>query len=245
MDSAKWKDPFFTGKGGIILDVGSDAVLLMKLFKEKHPSTYGDYVAITGNLIGPDGQRHSYPTVGYSGLLAISKQSVRTADELDDVLKVLDKLSSAAGQNLLNNGIEGQNYTVQDGFAVPVSSDTAAVKVLNNDFMSFAQLGTQSNGYLAHVVRPAGAPDRALLDVRTQNAARDLKTAVYNPTLALVSKTYVQKGAQLDQIIADARVKYLAGQLDENGLKAQIQRWYREGGQQIVTEMNELHQKIK
>jgi putative aldouronate transport system substrate-binding protein len=73
----------------------------------------------------------------------------------------------------------------------------------------------------------------------------DEASAVHNPAQAIVSKTQVAKGAQLDQIIADARVKYLAGQIDEAGLKAEIQRWYSQSGQDIVNEMNEQYAKFK
>jgi putative aldouronate transport system substrate-binding protein len=244
MDSAKWIDPFFTGKGGIIIDVSSKAGDIMRLFKQKDAKTYGNYVAMAGNLLGAGGKRNSYPTVGYNGFLAISRQSVPTETELNDVLTVLDKMSSKEGQILLNNGIEGRNFKVTDGFAQPVEGDEAA-QVMRNDVTSFAQLGTSQNGNLFYQVVPAGQPERELFDLRQQVHRRDLETAVHNPALALVSKTYVEKGAQLDQIVADARIKFLAGQLTEDGLKAEIRRWYREGGQQIVDEMNELQSKIK
>jgi putative aldouronate transport system substrate-binding protein len=245
MDSGKWNDPFFTGKGGIIVDVSSRSGEILRLFKQKDASSYGNYVAVTGNLTGPDGQRHSYPTIGYNGFLAISKQSVPTEDELKDVLTALDKLSSKEGQILLNNGFENRNFTVQDGFAVTPASEDPPIKLINNDVVAFAQFGTSSNGNRFYQPLPAGAPERQLYDQRVAFHKKDLATAVYNPAQPLISKTYVEKGAQLDQLIADARIKYLAGQLDEEGLKAEIRRWYREGGQQIVDEMSELYAKIK
>lgn len=245
LDSGNWNQPFLTGRGGIIIDVSSRGMDLVKLFKQKDPEHYGDYVAMTGNLIGPDGQRHSYPTVGYNGFLAISKQSVPTEKELDDVLSTLDKLSSKKGQILLNNGIEGRNFRVRHGMAEAVDADEPKVKTIVNDMTAFAQIGTQSNGYLAYRPYLPGAPERALDEQRRAFHASDLKTAVYNPALALVSDTYTRKGAQLDQIIADARIKYLAGHIDEAGLSSEIRRWYSQGGQQIVDEMTKLHDKIR
>lgn len=243
MDSAKWNDPFFNSKGGIIVDLSSRALSLLKLFKQKDAENYGDYIAMTGNLLGPDGQRHSYPTIGYNGFLAISKQSVPTEKELDDVLSVLNKLNSKEGQILLNNGIEGKTFTVKDGYSLTIEDDAA--KVLKNDVTAFAQIGSGCNGDLAYRNLPAGEAEKALDLQRIEFHKQDLQTAVHNPAQALISKTYVEKGARLDQIIADARIKYLAGQLDENGLKAEIQRWYAEGGQQIVEEMTELYSKSK
>ncbi len=245
LDSAKWDQPFFTGKGGMILDVSSRGMVQLRLFKEKDAANYGSFVDITGNLTGPDGKKHSYPTVGYNGFLAISKQSVPTEAELKDVLTVLDKLSSKEGQILLNNGFEGKNFTLQEGYALGKSATDPAIKTITNDVMSFAQLSTASNGYQAYIALPAGKAERDQYEKRVKFHKADEATAVHNPAQAIVSKTQVAKGAQLDQIIADARIKYLAGQIDEAGLKAEIQRWYSQGGQQIVDEMNEQYAKFK
>jgi putative aldouronate transport system substrate-binding protein len=243
LDSGRWNEPFLAGKGGMIIDVSSRGLDLLKLLKQKDAKTYGSMVAMTGNLLGPDGKRHSYPTLGYSGFLAISKQTVRTEAELNDILSVLNKLASKEGQILLNNGIEGRNFTVKDGFSV--ASEDPAMKVISNDVTSFAQMSAGGNGSLIYSALPAGEPERQLIEGRAAFHKRDLTTAVFNPAQALVSKTYVEKGAQLDQIIGDARIKYLAGQLDEDGVKAEVKRWYKEGGQQIVDEMNQLQSKIK
>jgi putative aldouronate transport system substrate-binding protein len=245
LDSGKWDTPFFTGKGGMIVDLSSRGMNQLKLFKEKDPAGYGNFVDLTGNLTGPDGKKHSYPTVGYAGFLAISKQSVPTEDELKDVLTVLDKLSSKEGQILLNNGFEGKNFKVQDGYGLGLNATDPAIKTITSDVMSFAQLGTATNGYLAYVSLPAGQAERAQYEKRVKFHKADEATAVHNPAQAIISKTQVAKGAQLDQIIADARIKYLAGQIDEAGLKAEIQRWYSQGGQDIVKEMNEQYAKFK
>ncbi|HEX6685609.1 MAG TPA: extracellular solute-binding protein [Candidatus Limnocylindrales bacterium] len=245
LDSAKWDQQFFTGKGGIIVDVSSRAGVLTRLFKEKDAATYANFVDLTGNLTGPSGKKNSYPTVGFNGFLSISKQSVPTEAELKDVLTVLDKLSSKEGQILLNNGFEGKNFTVQDGYALGKDATVPAIKTITNDVMSFAQLGTASNGYVAYVSLPAGQFERQQYEQRVKFHKADEASAIHNPAQAIVSKTQVAKGAQLDQIIADARIKFLAGQINEAVLKAEIQRWYTQGGQDIVNEMNEQYAKIK
>jgi putative aldouronate transport system substrate-binding protein len=245
LSSDKWNDTFFNGKGGIVIDVGSRALLVQKLFAEKDAAGAGKYMTLNGNLLGPDGKRHAYPTIGYNGMLAISKQSVPSEAELDDVLKVLDKLSSREGQILLNNGIEGKNFTVRDNYATPVNSTDPALRTFKNDVTAFGQFGTGSNGQLFYTPAPSTPAEKELMDLRDKYITRDTPDAVYNPALAIVSPTYVQKGAVLDQIIADARIKYFAGQLDENGLKAEIQRWYKEGGTQITNEYNDQYAKMK
>lgn len=239
LDSAKWNDPFFNGKGGIIIDVSSRANVLLNLFKQEHPDTFTDYVDMVGNLTGPDGTKYSYPTIGYNGFLAISRQSVTSEAELDDVLAFLDKMSTKEGQVLQNNGIEGFNFKVEGGYASPIKGD--AEDVVSNDAKSFAQMGTNPNGNLYYIAKPASPAEEAFYEKRLAIHAEDMETAVQNAANALVSETYVAKGAQLDQIIADARLKFLAGQMSEADLQAEIARWHREGGDTIIQEMNDLY----
>lgn len=241
MDSAKWNQPFFNGQGGIIIDVMSRAFALLTLFKKDHPKTYTNYVDFTGNLTGPNG-KHSYPTIGYAGFVAVSKQSVPTESGLADMLSFLDKMSSKQGQVLENNGIEGVNFKVDGDYSVPITGQQA--DQVTNDAKSFAQLGTNVNGYLGYTAKPATPADEALYKKRIAIQDEDMKTAVQNPANALVSPTYTTKGAQLDQLIADARLKYVAGQLDLAGLKSQISAWHSQGGDQIISEMNDLYSKL-
>lgn len=241
LDSAKWNDPFFNGKGGIIVDVSSRAGALMTLFKQKDPENFTKYVDMSGNLTGPDGKLHAYPTLGYSGFLAISRQSVPTEAELDAILTVLDKLSTKEGQILQNNGIEGLNFKVDGTYAAPIKG--ADADVVSSDVKSFAQLGTNMAGYEAYTPKPATPAEEAFLTKRLAIHESDMKSAVHNLANAYVSETYVAKGAQLDQIIADARLKYFAGQMTEDQFKAEIKRWHAEGGDQIIKEMNELYAK--
>ena len=118
-----WNDPFVQGKGGIIIDVNVRGTDLLDLFKEKDPKDF-DKVAMVGNLKRSDGQKFSLPFTGYNDVLAISKQRIRTEEQLDEVLQTLDKLQSKEGSILLTNGIEGRNYKARDGkYAVLINQD--------------------------------------------------------------------------------------------------------------------------
>lgn len=243
LDSAKWNDPFFNGKGGVIVDVTSRGQVLANLFKQAHPTNYMDYVAMTGNLTGPSGKLYAYPTIGYAGFIAISRQSIKTEAELNEVLKFLDKMSSKDGQILENNGIAGVNFTPDGSYSVAIKGGDA--DVVTNDTQSFAQLGTNTNGFQGYTAKPATPAEQAFYENRLKFQASDLKSAVQNPANALVSETYTAKGAQLDQLISDARLKYIAGQLNTDQYQSEIKRWHTEGGDQIITEMNDLYAKFK
>ncbi|WP_114855743.1 extracellular solute-binding protein [Brachybacterium sp. YJGR34] len=240
MDAATWNDPFFTGQGGIIMDVSSRGLALQGLWKDSDPENYTDYVTMVGNLKNPDGTLWALPTPGYSGYVAVPKASVPTEEQLATVLTAMDKLASEEGQRLLNNGLEGVNYEVENDMSVPIEGEEA--DVVSSDTSAFAQLGTASNGYLALTVAPTDENDAALGEKRDAFHEADLDSAVFNPGAAYMSESYLQNGAILDQIVVDARLKYLAGEIDESGLTAELERWESSGGQQVVDEMNELYQ---
>ena len=241
LDSGNWNDPFVAGKGGIIIDVNVRATALTRLLRQKDPKDF-DKVAMTGNLKRPDGQKFSAPFTGYNGVLAISRQKVRTDEQLDQVLQVLDKLQGQEGSVLMTNGLQGRNFTLDGTYAAPLNEDDPAVKVIQNDVdNAFIQLGTRTSvGVTAYPPKPADEPSRKLVELRDPLMTEDLKTAVHNPALAAVAPTYIERGQTLDPIIPDARVKYLSGAITEQQLRAEVKRWYDSGGTKVAEEINEL-----
>jgi putative aldouronate transport system substrate-binding protein len=236
-DSANWNEPFLNGKGGIILDVHSRAGVLMNLFKQADPDNFDSYVDITGNLEGPDGEVHALPTTGYSGFLAIPRAKVKTEADLRGVLEVLDKLNSEEAGPILNNGIEGESYTLDGDLAAAIAD---APQTLKDDVMSFSQLGMNVNGFQGYLPKQATEYEQQMYDKRKEIEAADLEHAEFDPSAPYVSDTYISKGAQLDTIVADARIQYIAGQLDLDGLKDAIALWRSSGGDDVIDEINEL-----
>ncbi|MFG3340890.1 extracellular solute-binding protein [Glycomyces sp. NPDC048151] len=236
MDPATWNEPFLNGKGGIIIDVQSRAGELTKLFKEQDPEGFDQYVALAGQLAGPNGT-FAMPTAGYSGFLAIPRSGVQTEEQLAQVLTALNELNSTEAQNLMNHGIEGDNYTVEDGGVV---FDPAKQDFTDQVTGAWAQLGMNVAGYNAHPIKQGSEFEAALFQRRLDLQAEDLPNAVYNPASGIVSPTYTTSGAQLDTIIADARIQYIAGQIDEAGLQAAIDTWRSSGGDDVVQEVNDL-----
>ncbi len=236
-DSANWNEPFLNGKGGIIIDVHSRAAVLMSLLKESNPDDFQDYVDITGNLIGPDGELHAHPTTGYNGFLAIPRDKVRTEEQLRGVLEVLDKLNSPEAGPILNNGIEGKTYTLEGDLAVAVDD---APQTLKDDVLSYSQLGMNVTGFQGYLPKQASDYEQEMYDKRKAIEESDLASATYDPAAAFVSKTYTSRGAQLDTIVSDARLQYIAGQIDRNALLAALELWRTSGGDDVIAEVNEL-----
>ncbi|NHI17341.1 extracellular solute-binding protein [Microbacterium excoecariae] len=237
-DSASWNEPFLNGEGGIIIDVHSRAQQLIGLLKESDPEGYDQYVDVSGNLTGPDGELYAHPTDGYSGFLAIPKAQVQTEEQLRQVLEILNDMNSPEVARLMNNGIEGVTYETNDeGLAVAIDD---APTQLKDDVMSFAQLGTNVTGFQG--LRPAQPTEyeQEMYDKRLAIEEADTEFAVFNEAAAFVSPTYVSKGAQLDVIVSDARLKYIAGQISREELESEIARWRAEGGDDVIAEINDL-----
>lgn len=245
MDSATWNDPFFTGKGGIIVDVHSRATVLINLFKAQDPSTFQNYVEIAGNLEGPSGELVAHPTDGYSGFLAIPKSSIKTEGELRIVLTFLNKLNSPEAAVLINNGIEGVNFTLDGDLTVPVDPPTAKGTEVTEAIKNYSQLGMNVAGVNYYLPKQATAYEQGMFDKRMKIQASDLEHAAYNPASPYVSETQVAKGAQLDNIVTDARIQYFAGQIDEQGVRDAVKLWRSSGGDDVITEINALNDKAK
>jgi putative aldouronate transport system substrate-binding protein len=237
MDPATWNEPFLNGQGGIIIDVQSRAAELAKLFKEQDPENFDQYVGLAGQLEGPNGT-FAMPTSGYSGFLAIPRSGVQTEEQLKQVLTALNELNSTEAQNLMNHGIEGDNFTVEDGAAV---FDPAKQDFTDQVTGAWAQLGMNVAGYNAYPIKQASEYEETLYQLRLDLQAEDLANAVFNPAAGFVSPTYTTSGAQLDTIIADARIQYIAGQIDEAGLQEAIDTWRSSGGDDVIQEINDLY----
>ncbi|SDL01865.1 putative aldouronate transport system substrate-binding protein [Nonomuraea jiangxiensis] len=248
LDSAKWNEPFHQGRGGMIIDVNVRSRQVLDLFRDEGDKDYGDKVAMVGNLKRSDGQKFSLPFTGYLDVLAISRQSVPTEQDLDNVLKTLDKLGTVEGQNLVMNGIEGRNYQVVDNTASLINETDPAIRTIqDNADDAFVQLGFKGDtdiGGIALPRTPSGQPYKDMIKLQNELMAEDLKTAVHNPALPVISPTAVAKGAQIDTIIPDARIKFLSGEMTEDQLKGEIKRWYDSGGTQVTAEVNDLVAKL-
>jgi len=139
-------------------------------------------------------------------------------------------------QDLLDRGIEGVHYELVDGKVKPIEGDQ--------------RLGAQLSGLnqlLLFVPRNNQTPrvDTEVRELQTKVIAENEKIVVGNPAEPLISEVYSQKGPQLDQIIEDARVQFIVGQIDEQGWKDAIEQWRKLGGDDYIKEINDLYKKAK
>ena len=232
--SDKWNEQFLNGKAGVIIDVADRSRRIAQNLEGVNPEAEVDvfgYVRKDENT-----EPRTFPTNGYGGYFVFPTESIKTEEELDFVLGVMDKACGKEASDLMNYGILDRNYTVENGYAIK-KEDAALVK-------EYADLNQFAPG-----VVDFGA-DKLKTKYDSRNAERveevfedNKKYVVSNPAEPYVSDTYSTKGPQIDAILQEADVKYICGQISEDEWYAQIERWKQQGGQQIIEEINEAYKK--
>ena len=227
--SDKWNEQFLTGQAGVIIDVADRARRVASNIAELNPNAVVDVFGYVKK--DADTDPRTLPTTGYDGYFVFPKASVATEEDLDLVLTVMDKANDAEAENLMNYGIEGIHYTVEDGFAVK-NTDDALVKEYN-DLNQFAT-NIVANGLTTKYAVPVA-------EKIDQVYAENKNWVVANPVEPYISETYSTKGPQLDAIMAEANTKFIVGQISEADWDAQVERWLSQGGQGVIDDYNEAY----
>jgi putative aldouronate transport system substrate-binding protein len=223
-------DAFMKGKAGAKLSILGDLQEVEKfepLFK-MFPDAKIDAIS----MLEGSGKR-SIAENGYTGVLLIPKASVKTEDELKRILTYFDTLYDPKVQNLFVHGIEGDDYKVIDG------------KVERLKPLGQANLRVGFELGLSRVDAMQKTTLRPEVIKGNQMVAEAEKFAVTNPFTALDSKTYLEKGAKMQQMINDARIKFIMGVIDEKAWKDTIEQWRKDGGDKMIEEYKAEYAKLK
>lgn len=234
METSDWQTDFKNGKSGVYIDVSDQARRFQSYFRNE--KDMDDNVWVMGMVEGPDGVRRVQPISGHAGFVAITKSGAPKEQDMKDALAFLDILNTREGQDLISYGVEGVHYDLNDQgeiVAKTFPNQENPLEGFNQIMMDVADVGT-----------PRALPypvDRRVEEVQKEN----IDFVVANPTEPLTSNTYAEKGAQLDQLVRDARVQFVVGALDEAGFQAVVDQWFEQGGQEIVDEYTEAYEATK
>lgn len=181
----------------------------------------------------PDEPYHITGYQGYTGGLAFSKTSVKTEEELLSLLSFLDKLGDPEMADGMNWGIEGESYTVKDGGVEQTKEQSEIYGRKYNDIRQITPF------YTTQHLKANNQPElnQKIVQLMNENA----QYAVHNVVLPYISDTNIETGGDLDTQIADAKIKYVIGELDLDGWKAAIEDWKAAGGDQIIKEYTEQY----
>lgn len=226
-----WRKPVIAEEAGVIADVLDGAGRWENDFiKVNNPAEIGMVGTINGRTL---------PTSGYSGMFAISKDTVKTEAELRQVLDFMNKLNDPEMQDLLGWGIEGRHWVENEGYIDPQPvEDNPDLKSEIND----------ANQMLMFINKQM-ATGRKTTDIRKRSAeimVENIPYCVGNPAEPLIpsSETYAMKGATLDQLIKDGYYQFIVGEMDKAGWEALLDQWSAEGGADLIAEINDLYKSL-
>jgi putative aldouronate transport system substrate-binding protein len=229
MDGSEGGKMFDSGRVGI----GNSVAGAAKSQHDRTSKVVPTAVVDNAPFEGPQGIRLAGEP-GNNGFLIIPKSAVKTEAELKKVLTFLDKLMDEPMSTLQMRGIEGTHYVKADGG--------------KTEFKDFAAFQKEVKPYRDNLLNVEGynvAPliDTPLGEKGTRMARENAKYAIANPVLTLTSTTYSDRGKELDQMIGDAQTKYIMGKIDDAGWDAEVARWRKAGGDQVIKEYEESYKK--
>ncbi len=232
-----WEDGCKTGKNGVFIDVMdsgrriwdyfvSDAHFTPSVIDPTKPASMNLYGAVNGRTLA---------TSGYNGYFTLSAATCDTPEKIEAALTLLDRLCDDEMLVLTQYGIEGINYEVRDGYIEKI--DTGKPELTNN----YADL----NQLLAYLPSTEHVTEPHVKDTERQEAQKAayekaLSSAVINPAgIYLVnSATYAEVGEQLQEMINNARIRYIYGEITKKELLEVNTEWLKQGGQSILNEVN-------
>ncbi len=234
-DPNKWNDPVIQDKAGLIIDVvNTRSNQINGIFATDKPSAAVD---VMGPVAGPKGRRLQ-ATSGYGSIFLFSKSAIKDLATLKKVLAFEDKLGDKKMQDTCQFGVEGKHYIrLEGGYVKPnPPTDTRYPK---NDFNDLNQIIS----FIPTGVLSLAEPKPYV--VKFEQTMRDnIKFCVGNPAAPFTSATQGTRGAQLDAILEDIYVKFVVGQMDEAGVKAALELWKKNGGSDVIKEINEQYLKF-
>ena len=233
LPTGDWALEFGAGRSGWHMDVSDEARRSANRLRDNGFMTQeeldaGEMVWVMGTVANRHGDRRIRAHAGHAGYVAISTIGAPTEESRDRHLDFMNMINSPQGQNIVSWGAEGYNWENVGGAVRQFTPDEvvpeAEVVEGLNQFMM------RQN----HIMPLYGINSReqAITEVQLTNVA----LAVHDPSLALMSDTWVAQASSLNQIIDDAVILFVMGTIDMDGFRAEVDRWYAEGGQAAIDE---------
>ncbi|MDD9267252.1 extracellular solute-binding protein [Paenibacillus sp. GCM10023248] len=215
------------GQAGLWIDNMLDGKAIEDNVKKVDPNAK---INLINRISGPNGEK-TRAGAGYLGMYVIPKTSVKTEAELKQILAYFDKVSDKDIQNLMKYGIEGKQYTVENGSYKQTQDAKLKSEILDgNQFMIMQD----------QVVNYGNELEKLSTKLFQDNAT----IALANPAAPFISNTEIEKGKELSKIIADATVKFIMGAIGENEWKQTVDKWLQSGGSKVIEEMNAEYAKV-
>ncbi|UOQ87159.1 extracellular solute-binding protein [Gracilibacillus salinarum] len=225
-----------SGKAGAIVGCLCNAAGFQENLQLSHPEGELD---VQNRISTADGEPGTWATAGYGSVVLFPKESNKTEEDLKEVLSLFDTMMEPDIYNSIVYGTEGEHYEMVDGKAKKLESGADSFETEIQPLLGLAIGGENAIDALTR----SFAND---LDEKQYNQTMDNNNIlIHDPTVALHSETYGENGTYLQQIIDDATIQYMLGDIDLEGFQSAVDKWKEEGGGQIITEYNEAYQEAE
>ncbi len=232
-ERADYENDFVEGRAGVYFDVSTDISTFTPRMVQKEAVLHASNV-----FANEDGSIYTSAGRGNNGVLLFSKKAIPDKATLDKVINIFDRLADEEMCNLLALGVEGTNYNIVDGVAIPIE-DEAATSYFNDKI----------NGPYTVPLAVRWPHLRTMPVELTYGAQRNLEIieenapyAVANDSLGLISDLYNDIGAELDTQLSDAKTLYIMGEIDKAEYDSRLEQWRKQGGDDIAAEYASLYE---
>lgn len=240
LNSTYWNDDFLNGRAGVIVDVADRARRLALNIVEFNPDAVVDVFGYVTAEAGAEPR--TLPTNGYNGFYVFPKSTIKTHEDLERILTMMDKLNDLEAVNLMNYGIEGEHYT-----AVTVDGNKYAEKTTDKKLLEEVNdLNQISMGIVEYEDSFKTMYGSATADVaqKVEDVYVDNRQyAVNNIAAPYLSEAYIKNGPVLEDIINAAKLNFIIGKITEKEYERAIDKWLSEGGEDYIRDINEEYRK--
>ena len=230
-----------TGLAGCGVQVLDDQRKVETYFEDQGMATEDEPIYTLAGYVDTGLGAFCMPTPGMNNMIAISTKNIKTEEQLRRVLLFLDELNDGDVVNLIEYGWEGLTWkTTEDGY----------LQLFTTEELTASGVGSTSYNYGFNQIIPyfnapenarpitVAPPTSAIRLLENQLYEENIQYCVPNYGVSYTSDTYLEIGAELDKIIADAQLAYIVGEIDEAGLDEAIKTWKAAGGDTVTAEMN-------
>lgn len=216
------------GTAGIYIGAMVDVLGLYNDAVELNPDIVFD---VHNYVAGPSGEFTVWSNPGYNNEILFPKSAIKSEEELKGILAFYDLMMEPELSNLVQWGVEGEHYTVEDGYAViDEDQDKIEREVFSYNMLSIGEPETNGRYESLHSYEPRQKTEELVIE--------NEEYLIHDPTLTLESDTYIKDGDRLQEIINDATYNYMLGEIDEAGFDAEVEKWKDQGGSKIIEEYN-------
>ncbi|CAM3374326.1 extracellular solute-binding protein [Marinicrinis lubricantis] len=224
-----------TGRAGAYIGSMPDAMGLQDKLDDINPDGVLD---VQNRIEGPNGLG-IWAIPGYGSVWLFPKSSIKTEEQLKDILAFYDQMMSTEIANLIHWGIEGEHYTLDNGTVV----QNKDLKLIDREVKPYAGLVVGGEQSIPGLLK-------AKWDLPVKQRAEELVVdnnnfLIHDPTAPLESKTNIELGPRLQQSINDATFQFILGDIDEEGFQKVVDKWLSDGGQKIIDEFNASYELTK